>query len=202
MDKGKKSDLDIQREVQDLRIGARVRKLRHRRSLTLQDVSNISGLSKSLLSQIENDATAPPIATLIRIAKALGVTIGYFFKEVPTVRRISVVRKDERRQLLGLPHNRPARSGYHYQALSHPIANQHMEPFIVQFDHKTADNQLYYHSGEEFIFIQHGQLEFKAGDRTILLETGDSLYFDASIPHCMRNIQSEATALVVIFEPE
>lgn len=156
MDKGRKSDLDIQREVQDLRIGARVRKLRHRRSLTLQDVSNISGLSKSLLSQIENDATAPPIATLIRIANALGVTIGYFFKEVPTVRRKSVVRKNERRQLLGLPHNRPARAGYHYQALSHPIVNQHMEPFLVQFDHKTGDNQLYYHSGKNLFLSNTG----------------------------------------------
>lgn len=62
----------VQQEVDALRIGAKIRKLRHRRNFTLQSVSELSGLSKSLLSQIENDITVPPIAILVRIARALG----------------------------------------------------------------------------------------------------------------------------------
>ena len=55
-------DSEIQREVDALCLGAKIRKLRQRRGMTLQEVSILSGLSKSLLSQIENDASAPPLS--------------------------------------------------------------------------------------------------------------------------------------------
>lgn len=61
-------DSEVQREVDSLCLGTKILKLRQRRSMTLQEVSILSGLSKSLLSQIENDASAPPLTTLIRFA--------------------------------------------------------------------------------------------------------------------------------------
>ena len=72
-------DMDIQEEVKALDIGSQVRELRQRKGLTLQNVSDLTGLSKPLLSQIENNIASPPIATLLKISKALGVNIGYFF---------------------------------------------------------------------------------------------------------------------------
>lgn len=199
-----KSDLEIQREVEALSLGAKIRKLRQRRSLTLQEVSNICGLSKSLLSQIENEATAPPIATLVRIAKALGVTIGYFFKETQTAKRISVVRKHQRYQPDGLPHHRPEQLGYLYQALTRPIDHQKMEPFWVEFQPRnTGEVHSYYHVGQEFIHVQEGRLEFKAADQTIVLDPGDSLYFDSRIPHALRSLDNQpAKAVVVIYAPD
>ena len=203
-DQDQKTDLEIQREIEALSLGAKIRKLRRRRSLTLQEVSNICGLSKSLLSQIENEATAPPIATLVRIAKALGVTIGYFFKENQTARRISVVRKNQRYQFEGLPHNRPEQSGYLYQALTRPIDHQKMEPFWVEFQPRNpGEVPSYHHIGEEFIHVQEGCLEFKGADQTIVLHAGDSLYFDSSIPHAVRSLDNKpAKAVVVIYAPD
>ena len=64
-----------------LDLGNQVRKLRTARSLTLQDLADLTGLSKPNLSQIENNLVTPPIATLLKIATALGVPIGYFFQE-------------------------------------------------------------------------------------------------------------------------
>ena len=203
-DQDQKTDAQIRRELEALGLGAKIRKLRRRRSQTLQDVSNICGLSKSLLSQIENEATAPPIATLVRIAKALGVTIGYFFKETQTDRRISVVRKDQRYQLEGLPHNRPEQSGYLYRALTRPIDHQMMEPFWVEFQPRNpGEVPCYQHVGEEFIHVQEGRLEFKGADQTIVLQPGDSLYFDSSLPHALRSLENKpAKAVVVIYAPE
>lgn len=188
MDAGNQLDKEIQREVGALYLGAKIRKLRQRRSLTLQDLSDLSGLSKSLLSQIENDVSIPPIPTLVRIARALGVSIGSFFHQETGVERISLVRKHERRQAGLGPHYRPETTGYRYIPLTHPLAVQHMEPFWVHFEARSENTGAFFqHPGEEFIFVQEGRLEFTAGDQTMIIEQGDSLYFDSSIPHMVRN---------------
>ena len=199
-----KLDTEIQREVGALCLGAKIRKLRHRRSLTLQDVSELSGLSKSLLSQIENETSAPPIPTLVRIARALGVKISYFFREKSNEQRISVVRRASHRETEKLPHNRPQKLGYRYVALAHPIVNQHMEPFWVHFEPREERDSVYYqHPGEEFLYVQEGQLEFEGADQTIVIAPGDSLYFKSNIPHTVRNVgKKKASALAVLYTPD
>ena len=195
------SDTEIQHEVEALCLGSKIRKLRQRRSLTLQNVSDLTGLSKSLLSQIENDASAPPIPTLIRIAKALGVRIGHFFRQDKNTERISVVRQQDRQQAVKLPPNRLDRLGYRYVPLAHPLTHQHMEPFWVHIDLRAENEDAFFqHSGEEFIYVLEGRLQFNGGDQTIVVEPGDGLYFDSSLPHRVRNLgPASASALAVIY---
>ena len=69
----------VKEEVAALNLGNKIRNLRKQRALTLQEVSDLTGLSKPLLSQLENNIAAPPIATLIKISTALGVKISHFF---------------------------------------------------------------------------------------------------------------------------
>jgi transcriptional regulator with XRE-family HTH domain len=197
-------DSEVQREVDSLCLGNKIRKLRQRRSMTLQEVSIRSGLSKSLLSQIENDASAPPLTTLIRIAKALRVKIGYFFRDQLSEQRISVVRQADRRESAKLPHNRPQNMGYHYVSLSHPMVHQRMEPFWIKFEPRQRKEHTYYqHPGEEFLYVQKGHLIFESADRTITLEPEDSLYFDSNIPHLVKNVDREpASAIAVIYTPD
>jgi transcriptional regulator with XRE-family HTH domain len=198
------SEKEIQQEVAALCLGAKIRRLRQRRSLTLQDVSELSGLSKSLLSQIENEASAPRIPTLVRIAKALGVQIGYFFRQESSAQRISLVRSNSRQEVVQLPHNRPKRLGYRYVPLAHPLTNQHMEPFWIHFEPRSDNEDTYFqHAGEEFLYVQEGRLEFKGGDQSMVIEKGDSLYFESSMPHGVRNLgSSPASALAVIYTPD
>ena len=197
-------EVDVQREVDALCLGTKIRKLRQRRNLTLREVSELSGLSKSLLSQIENETSAPPIPTLVRIAKALGVKIGDFFRDAPNGQRISVVRKASRQKAVKLPHNRPEQLGYHYVPLAHPIINQHMEPFWIDFEpNRTGESVYYQHAGEEFIYVQRGELVFEVGDRTITVGPGDSLYFRSDIPHTIRSMSDRtASAIAVMYTPD
>ncbi|MEJ2156981.1 MAG: cupin domain-containing protein [Desulfobacteraceae bacterium] len=197
------SDTEIQRDVDALCLGSKIRKLRKMRGLTLQEVSDLSGLSKSLLSQIENETSAPPIPTLVRIARSLGVTIGHFFKETDHRQRVSVVRKHSRQETAKLPHNRPRQSGYRYFSLAHPVIDQHMEPFWVRFESREeSEGTFYQHSGEEFLYVYEGQLEFKSEGERILLMPGDSLYFKSDLPHAVRNLGDDpASAVAVIYTP-
>ena len=185
-------------------LGAKIRKLRQRRGLTLQEVSDLSGLSKSLLSQIENETSAPPIPTLVRIAKSLGVTIGHFFQDTDKRQQVSVVRKNTRRETEKLPHNRPRQSGYRYFSLANPIINQHMEPFWIRFEKcGESSGTFYQHTGEEFLYVNEGQLVFKSEGERIVLSPGDSLYFKSGIPHMVQNLSdTPASAIAVMYTPD
>jgi transcriptional regulator with XRE-family HTH domain len=60
----------------------------------------------------------------------------------------------------------------------------------------------YEHEGEEFVFVLSGRVKFEAGGRSWVLQAGDSLYMDSSIPHRGHSIGGEAKALVIIFQPD
>lgn len=196
-------DLDVQEDVSALDLGNKIRGLRKRKNLTLQNVADRTGLSAPLLSQIENEITAPPLATLIKISKALGVTISYFFRESSSTDRISVVRKSEYQQPNVSRPGQFSNVGYSFKALSLPMIDRHMEPFLVEFESRPEEEMLYYnHFGEEFLFVQEGRLEFRGGEQVTVLEPGDCLYFDSGIPHALRSIGNDvAKALVVIYSP-
>jgi len=196
--------VDIQRAMAALNIGSQIRQLRRQRGLTLKDVSEITGLSKPSLSQIENNNGTPPIATLIKIATSLGVKIGHFFKEPADNRKLVVVRRDERHRLRRLSHHdQYAAIGYWYESLAYSMVEKNMEPFIAEIAPRDENDILFnQHRGEEFIFLLNGCLEFRSPDQTIVLEHGDSLYFDASMPHGLRGVGGNAKVLVVVFVPQ
>lgn len=183
-----------------LDLGNQVRNLRNKRSLTLQDLADLTGLSKPNLSQIENNFVTPPIATLLKIATALGVPIGYFFQEAPQQRNMIVVRKEDRYGVVKGPHI--SHIGYQYEPLAYPKIDKSMEPFIVVMEEREASDIVFNnHSGEEFLYVLDGKLEFCYGDNRVILEEGDSLYFDSIVPHGYRGIDGSARTLVVIYRP-
>ncbi len=218
-------DREIHEEVKALDIGSQVRQLRQRNGLTLQNVSDLTGLSKPLLSQIENNIAAPPIATLLKISKALGVNIGYFFQDAPSDHRIAVVRRDERKKAMRrshqeadnvgymyeslaytmihtyTPHCRLPGVGYMYESLAYTMIEKHMEPFLVEIEPRSEKDLIFYnHRGEEFLYVLEGEVEFRCTDRIISLGHGNSIYFDSSLPHALRALNRKSgKALAVVF---
>ncbi len=191
---------DMKEALASLDLGNQVRKLRNKRNLTLQDLADLTGLSKPNLSQIENNFVTPPIATLLNIAAALGVPIGYFFQESPQERKMIVVRKEDRYGIAKGPHI--SHIGYQYEPLAYPKIDKCMEPFIVLMEERQAsDIIMNNHRGEEFLYVLAGRLEFIYGDDRVILEEGDSLYFDSIIPHGYRGVDGPAKTLVVIYKP-
>ena len=192
---------DMKEELKDLNLGQKIKNLRQRKGISRQQIVERTGLSKPLLSQIESEVVAPPVATLLKISKALNVNIGYFFQEEETGKRAVVVRKNERKQVFRRIHEDPSKVGYYYESLAYPKADKHMEPFQVQFEIKRKEDLIFFtHKGEEFVFILEGQLEFNYENETFLLEVGDSLYFDSSLPHAFRAMGREnALAIDVIY---
>lgn len=191
---------EIKHEVKKLHIGKKIRALRKEAGLVLQDLSNRTGLSKPLLSQIEKEVVSPPISTLLKISKALNVNISYFFRDSEPEERIVLVRRDESKRVDSRFFGREE-SGYYYEALAYKKVKKAMEPFLVEFKRKRMDRLSYFsHEGEEFIYLLEGTLEFRTENAQYILRPGDSLYFDSSIPHAYRSLERKnAKALTVVY---
>lgn len=164
-------------------IGAKLKALRKARKLTLLDVSNETGFSTALISQIENDNVSPPIATLSKIARFFDVKIGYFFSDDEDDCRFEVVREQDRVVMPRVVAEDGTSHGYFYEALSIRKKNKRMEPFILTLNEQVTNTSTYCHEGEEFLYIMSGAAELLLDDERIPLNEGDSIYFDATLRH-------------------
>ena len=191
---------DIKHEVKNLHIGKKIRVLRKNAGLVLQDLSDRTGLSKPLLSQIEKEVVSPPIATLLKISKALSVNIGFFFQDNDPEEKVVLVRRDERKVIDSRYFGREE-SGYYHEALAYKRSKKYMEPFLVEFKRKKADRLSYFsHEGEEFIYLLEGTLEFRTENQHYVFYPGDPLCFESSIPHAYRALERKnARALTVVY---
>ena len=196
--------MNVESDVRRLKLGEKIRELRLKRGRTLREVAGATGLSIPLLSQVENNAVSPPVATLLRIARALEVGISYFFREEESRERAVVVRKHERKKTFQPIHAQHGDSGYQYEALAYTKNSKHMEPFWVEFEAKRKEAVSYLrHRGEEFIFLFRGRLAFHYDQQEIILDPGDSLYFESDVPHGFRALRGrKAQAIVVVFPEE
>ena len=190
-------------EVKELKLGQTIRGLRMRKALTLEELASKTGLSVALLSQLESDVISPPVATLLKISKNLGVNIGYFFNIEETKAKWEVVRSEERKKVTRkLPHGRTPMS-YSYESLAFRLPHRHMEPFLVEFDIDIEEEIIpLSHAGEEFLFLISGELEFRSENEIIILKEGDSLYFDSSLPHCFQGRGRKKPSALVVIYPE
>jgi len=196
---------DNKKGVKDLKIGERVMALRKSRGLSIKDLADRVGLSEAVISQIEEDVVAPPIATLLKISKILGVEIGHFFGEEKSEKKFDIVRGNERRKVeRRLPQRKTMPLSYSYEMLSAHREENHMQPFLVEFDIDIEEEiEPVSHNGEEFLFLLEGELEYKLENEVITLKKGDSLYFDSKTPHAFRgkgNVKPKA--VVVLYTPK
>ena len=190
-------------DVLELKLGEKIRKLRQERRLTLQELSEVSGLSKPLLSQIENDQVIPPLATLLKIAKGLRVGIHYFFEEEGDRQKFVLVRGNEGPMSSRRPKS-DLTQGYLYRPLAPGVRHKEIEPFLVEFQNEAWDDSYYYrHPGEEFIYLVEGELEFHYAGETMILKPGDSVYYDSSEPHGYVSVgERKARAVAVLHSPD
>jgi transcriptional regulator with XRE-family HTH domain len=190
---------DIREQVKELRIGFKIRRLRQERRMTLQTLAEQTGLSKPLLSQVENEQVIPPLATLLRIARAFKVELPTFFQEEGDSQKCVLVRAGENQH-----HARRIRPGdqvppYLYRSLAAGKRQRQMEPFLVEFEMRQWQEELLVsHAGEEFLYMLEGRLEFHYGGQVMILEAGDSVYYDASEPHGYLAISEERPRAVAV----
>jgi transcriptional regulator with XRE-family HTH domain len=204
---GENQMTDIKAQIKEFRIGQKIRGLRQQKRLTLQELSELSSLSKPLLSQIENEQVVPPLATLLKIARGLKVDIHFFFEDEGNRQRYVLTRREDAREVEDAPRpvvndvSRP----YLYHSLAQGMRHKHMEPFLVEFDNREWDDRLFFkHEGdEEFLYIVEGELDFHYINDIIRMQAGDSIYYDSGQPHGWVAVgEGRARAVAVLYTKE
>ncbi|MDW7709005.1 MAG: XRE family transcriptional regulator [Deferrisomatales bacterium] len=180
-----------------LNLGARFKELRRQNGMTLKDLAEKTGFSPALLSQIENNIVSPSISTLWSLAEALGVKIGYFFQQEGEELQDYVVTRAGREALVyrnELPHTLP------YRDLAYGLEDRGMSPFLIVCDEacEFSLKEVVY-EGQEFLFLIQGAIDVVYGEKRFELGPGDSIYYNAGIPHRIEARQG-ARFLAVLFE--
>ena len=174
-----------------LALGARLRYLRRGRGLTTRELSKQSMVSASLISQIENGKENASLASLRRIAIALGLPVAELFldpsspqsrRAAGTVRRgaSGVVKKAERKKL-HIP-----KSNYVIELLT-PDLQGAIEFAWFEMEPGPSEADLMSHAGEECALVISGTMHLHLGHEILALEEGDSIRFDSSVPHKVEN---------------
>lgn len=176
-------------------VGEAVRAARTARHLTLEDLAHATGLSKGVLSKIENFRALPSLPALASIARALAVPLERFVAEVEVhpERRFQLIRRGA-----GRPVARSDSPGCRYVALqAATVAGLHFQALELTVEPgvsraaRTTD-------GDEYLMVREGRLELTLAGEVLLLDTGDSIYFDGRLPHALRNTgRGQLRALVM-----
>lgn len=173
-----------------MQIGDRIKTVRNSVGLSVAALAERTGLSKALISQIENDKTSPSLSTLNRLAEGLGVSAAYLL--IKPTERIQVVRSSER-PVYTFGADRIA-----VQVLSGREA-RHLKAVLVEFPPGTATgNEAHAHGGEEFHLVLEGRVEATQGDESVVLETGDAFHWKGCIPHRVVNIGTGVARVLAV----
>nr|WP_155455605.1 XRE family transcriptional regulator [Massilia eburnea] len=176
-------------------VGAALQRLRLARGLTLEDLSRIAGVSKSMLSQIEREKANPTIAITWRLANALGVQIGELLADVEKdVETIKLVDAHETPTLPG------AHAGYILRILGPmELAGKYEWYELTLAAGGELVSQPHDPGTTEHLTILHGSMELEVGNNKKKIKLGGTARYAADLHHAIRNTgKTEAKALLVV----
>lgn len=172
-------------------VGNKLRLVREERGLTQRELAQRAGISSNAVSLIERDENSPSVSTLQSLAAALNIKMSYFFNDYEPVNILHTKLTD-----------RPAihSNGMRIEGIGGKLNYQEMEPFIItlQPNADSGERQVV-HTGHELVYCISGSVEYLIDGQIYSLETGDTLIFEAHLPHLYRNVtNSDAVMFLVI----
>jgi transcriptional regulator with XRE-family HTH domain len=175
-------------------VGRCLRELRLSRELSLRSLADQSGLNVNTLSLIENGKTSPSVSTLQQLASALGVPITAFFETDAPKNNLSY-RKAGKCPRASFSHGT-------LEDLGAGLTLQGGRPFLVTLEPDADSGSTpIVHTGHEFVYCLEGHLSYKIEDQVYPLEPGDSLLFEAHLPHCWKNAGETLSRSLLVMCP-
>ena len=180
--------------VAEVDVGERLRDIRRLRRATLRTIADRAGVSESFLSQVERGRASASIASLRRIAGALGVTVADLF-EPSGLPRPRVLRREDRPAL--------AFGILGRKLLLTPRPLQHLEVFAGELDPggSTGEEPYAHGDSEELFVVISGSVQLQLGGDVHELESGDSIDYRSSTPHRVTNVGGERAEVMWIISP-
>jgi transcriptional regulator with XRE-family HTH domain len=173
-------------------LGERLKDIRVEKGVSLDFLANETGFSTEYLGGVERGEIMPPVATILRLSRALEIDSGILLREEREEAEKTKAEDFKKRT-----------EDYSYQTLTPEALYKHLKAFKVFIDPVSEHKGVgYQHEGEEFIYVLKGTVEVMVGENRNVLSPGESLHFNSSITHKLRNLSAEkAEMLVVLYTP-
>ncbi len=177
-----------------INVGGNLRRLREEKNLTFRTLAERSGLAINTLSLIENGKSSPSVSTLQQLGLALGVPITAFFEIQTPQANIAYIKACQRPRAI-------VEYG-HLEDLGAGSSIQNIEPFILNLEPNASSGaQDCVHTGYEFVFCLEGRMAYTIEGKPYLLEPGDSLLFEAHLPHHWQNLSQNISRAILVLHP-
>lgn len=167
--------------------GQKIKRLRAERALSLKELSEKSGVSVSMISQIERRNTDPTLTTLYKLCTGLNISIAALLgTDEPSTQ---IIRQDERKSFhFPFSHSK-------YELLT-PTNKGEIEMIMIYLEPGQEDQQLVEHSGEECGLVLEGEMTIHLNEESYILRAGDSIRFKSTLPHRFYNHSESRTVSV------
>ena len=184
---------ELPEELERYRVGAKVRRMRLKKKISLEELGRHTGLSPALISKLERQRVMPTLPTLMRIALVFGVGLEDFF--VADAPGAMVVRRTDR---LRFPERQADDdSAFEFESLDYETPGREMNAYLADFRPRGTVRP-HVHDAAEFVYVLCGELRVEVEDTDHLLQTGDSIYIQPSIPHGYARRGDEVCQALVI----
>lgn len=176
-------------------VGRKIKELREEKELTLRELSRLSGVSATQISEIERNLTAPTVPTLMKIVSALGTDVSIFF-ESGHINNVSVVRKNERQEFID------RKNHVFLQRLTKGITGTRLKA-VLAYPPPGKENIRggYSHPGEELLYVIKGKIQVTVGKDVHILAAGDCIHFRGELRHIIKNITNSKAEVISIITP-
>lgn len=180
-------------------IAQSARQMRLARGLTLAELAAKVGISRQMLSKIENAQTSSSLATIDALAKGLEVPVTSLFRAADNETQAVFVKRGQAPETV----RRGSNLGHTYRLLG-TLTGRHntLEPLLVTLTEESQAFPLFQHTGTEFVYILEGVMEYQHQDRSYRMEAGDSILFDGEGVHGPATLIETPVRFLSIFAPQ
>ena len=178
------------------RIGKKIRESRIRQQTKLHELAETAGISKSLLSKIENGRTIPSLPVLLAVVRALKMDLDVFFNGIGMPEEQPYIHRKKSEYV---PFEKEEAMGFLYQSiLDGGVGPVTLEAVILELQ-PGSKREPVSTDGYEFKYVIKGEVEYHLGDQVVLMQEGDSLFFNAKMPHVPVNCSNQPVMMLVIY---
>ena len=181
-----------------IQISQQIRERRKQKNITVQGLAERAGVSKGLISQIENSRTVPSLLVLINIIQALGVDLNVFFKDITAAEQRPTILVRRKAEYVNF--DKEDAVGFHYHRIfTWSVKNSAVDFVLLELE-QGANRPVVKTEAYEYKYILSGEVEYRFESENVMLGAGDSMLFDGRLPHTPRNIgRGKALMLIVYF---
>ncbi len=175
-------------------LGARIRELRKEKKLTLVEISKKTGVAQATLSRIETGSMIGTVESHQKIADVIGVSLAELYAASdPRIEKTEHLKQDEERKITHHTKN------VHVELLTQESSKKKITPLMVtlQPEAETAQEKSE-HGVEKFIFVMEGDIKAVVNKEEFSLKAGETLYFEASLPHQIINGKKVSRLLMTV----